>query len=175
MKKALLLLMATLTVLGLNSCRKGGVSLFAGDYSFKTSGEVSITATANINDDNLIIPAVLNASLSNDIGQLNISASDNSNDEVIVIINYLNGDVITTTGTCDGKTIILNDFQRNTLPVSVNIPFSSGSTYITVSAIGQMYDNDMIVFDMSYRGQATVWPLTYSISDKDIQMVAYRN
>ncbi len=162
-------------LIALSSCHKSGVNLFAGDYSFKTSGELSITAQAVIDSSNIVIPAVLNANLSNDIGQLNICVSDKKNDEVIVVFNYLNGDVVVTNGTCDVMNIYLDDYQRNTLPVSINIPLTPSSTYITVSASGQMYDDNMIVFDMNYNGSVTIGSVTYKIKDKDIKMVAYRN
>ena len=172
--KRTLLLTACCCLLAFTSCKKSGVNLFAGDYSFKTSGEVSIKATAEIDDNNVTIPALLNISLSNDIGQLNISVSDKKNDEVIVVINYMNGDVITTTGTCDGQTIYLDEFQRDILPVSISTLFTDYSV-ITVSGTGQMYDENMIVFDMSYKGNATIGSVTYKIRDKDVKMVAYRN
>ena len=172
MKRICLIL---ISLLALTSCHKNGVNLFVGDYSFKTSGEVSITAQAVIDNSNITIPAVLNASLGDDIGQLNISVSDKDADEVIAVINYMNGDVITTTGTCDGNTIKLNDFQRNTLPLSINVLLSGISTYITVSATGQMYDDNMIVFDVTLDGKTSIGSVTYKIKDKNVKMVAYRN
>lgn len=171
MKKTSLIIICLII---LTSCHKSGVNLFVGDYSFKTSGEISITAQAVIDSSNVIIPAVMNVNISNDIGQLNINVSDKNNNEVIVVMNYLNGDVIVTTGTCEGETIELDEFQRNTLPVSINTPLSASSTYLTVSAKGQMYD-DMIIFDMTYKGRATIGSVTYKINDKDVKMVAYRN
>lgn len=173
MKRTLPVLIFFLAIL--TSCQKGGVNLFSGDYSFKTSGELSITAQAVIDSSNITIPAVLNANLSNDIGQLNISVSDKKNDEVIVVINYMNGDVVVTSGTCQGKTIELDEFQRNTLPVSINTPLTISSTYIIVNGSGQMYDDNMIIFDMTYKGTVKIGPVTYQIKDKDIKMVAYRN
>ena len=172
MKKAIFFFIC---LLAMTSCHKKGVNLFVGDYSFKTSGEVSITAQAIIDDSNVIIPAVLNASLGDDIGQLNISVSDKDADEVIVVINYMNGDVITTTGTCDENIIELDDYQRNTLPLSLNVLLSGINTYITVSARGQMYDDDMIVFDVTLDGRTTIGSVTYKIKDKNVKMVAYRN
>jgi len=175
MKKVLFACLLAVVSAALCSCHKSGVNLFAGDYSFKTSGEISITAQAVIDGSNITIPAEVNANLSNDIGQLNISVADKKNDKVIVVINYLNGDVVTTTGTCNGKTIELDEFRRNTLPVSVNSLFSANSTYITICGTGQMYGDDMVIFDMKYHGTAKIGSVTYKITDKNIQMVAYRN
>lgn len=161
-------------LLALTSCHKSGIKLFSGDYSFKTSGEVYIVAEAEIQGDDIIIPAALVVSLANEVGQLNISVSDKDNDEVIVVINYLNGDVITTTGTCDGNTIELDEFQRYILPVSIST-WSGMSSTITVRGTGHIYEDDMIVFDMSYNGKGILGDVTYVIKDKDVQMVAYRN
>ena len=171
MKKIVFIL---LSLLALTSCHKSGIKLFSGDYSFKTSGEVYIVAETEVQGDDIIIPAALVVSLANEVGQLNISVSDKDNDEVIVVINYLNGDVVTTTGTCDGNTIELDEFQRYILPVSIST-WSGMSSTITVGGTGHIYEDDMIVFDMSYNGKGILGDVTYVIRDKDVQMVAYRN
>lgn len=173
MKKAFLLL-ALCCSLTMTSCKKGGVNLFVGDYSFKTSGEIAITAEAEYEGEDLPIPASLNLSLSNDIGQLNISSIDKKSGEVMVVINYLSGDVVTTTAICDGDEIVLDEFRRTILPVSISTYFSS-YYYIKVSGMGHIYDENTIVFEMSYNGKGSVGSVTYKIKDKDVKMVAYRN
>lgn len=170
MKRIVFILLLAITMTSLSSCRKSGVDLFVGDYSFKTSGEISLTAQT----DSTIIPAVLNASIATDAGQLNIAVSDEESQEVIVVLNYMNGDVITTYGTCEGNRIELEEFQLNTLPVSINIMFTNNS-YITVGGTGTMYDDNMIVFDMTLSGKGTIGSVTYKIRDKNVKMVAYRN
>ena len=169
MKNTCLLL---ILLLALTSCHKSGVSLFEGNYSFKTSGEISITAEGQIDSTDINIPASLDVSLANDVGQLNISAAEKKNDKVVVVMNYLNGDVVVTSGTCDGNTIELDPFQRNVLPVSASSLFTNFS--ILVSGTGQMYD-DMIIFDMTYKGKANIGTVSYKIKEKDVKMVAYRN
>ncbi len=145
-----------------------------GDYSFKTSGEISIKAEAVIDSSNVNIPASLNVNLSSDIGQLNICSSDEKNDQVVVVFNYLNGDVVVTNGTCDGNTIEIEEFRHDFLPVSVTTLFSN-NYYINVSGTGQMYDDNMIIFEMKYNGKAKIGSVTYKIKDKDVKIVAYRN
>ena len=174
MKKHLLFSIAFCIMIALTSCHKSGVSLFVGDYTFKTSGEVSIMAEATIDSSDITIPASLNIDLSNDIGQLNISTYDKKNDKVSVVINYLSGDVVVTTGTCNGQDIELDEFRRSILPVSISTLFSS-NFYIKVSATGRIYDDNTIVFNMKYNGKAAIGSVTYKIKDKDIKMVAYRN
>lgn len=168
------LLFSLICLIALSSCHKSGVNLFEGDYSFKSTGEISIMANAVIDSSNVTIPALLNVDLSNDIGQLNICASDKKNNQVIAVFNYLNGDVVVTTGTCDGNTIELDEFRHDFLPVSVTALFSN-NFYINVSGTGQMYDENMIIFEMEYNGKAQIGSVTYKIKDKDIKIVAYRN
>ena len=59
MKKILPILICFLVAM--TSCHKSGVNLFSGDYSFKTSGEISIKAQAVIDSINIDIPAEFNA------------------------------------------------------------------------------------------------------------------
>ena len=173
MKKALLFLALCCTIV-LSACKKDGVSLFVGDYSFKTSGEIAISVEADYEGMDLPIPASLNVSLSNDIGQLNISSMDKKSGDVMVVINYLSGDVVTTTGFCDGDEIELDEYRRTILPISVSTLFSS-YYYINVSGKGHIYDDNTIVFDMEYEGKGSIGTVTYKIKDKNVKMVAYRN
>ena len=174
MKKIIYILILAITATSFISCKKSGVDLFVGNYSFKTTGEVSITAQAVTDSSSTVIPAVLNADLSNDVGQLDICVSDKESNEVIAIFNYMDGDLVTTYGTCHDDIIELDPFQRNTLPLSINPMLSTSSTYVTIKGTGQLYD-DIIVFDMSITGRITINTVTFKIKDKNVQMVAYRN
>ena len=170
MKRLLLLISCALIVL--SSCRKEA-DRFVGDYSFKTSGEISITANVQDEGATLPIPASLDVDLSTEMGQLNICISDKKNDEVVVVINHLNGDVVVTNGTCNDKTIELEEFRRDILPLSVSSMFTEGYD-IMVGGTGKIYD-DMIIFDITCSGHATLESTTFKIKEKDIKMVAYRN
>ena len=174
MKKSILFFITCFLVIFLSSCRKSGVDLFSGDYTFKSSGVISIRAETTIDSIDVNIPASLDIDLSNDIGQLNISVADIDNNEVVVVINYLNGDVVVTDGTCDGDRITINEYKRHNLPISVNT-LTDFSHDIKVSATGRIYDEDMIVLDMDYSGKASIGTVKYKVKDKDIKMVAYRN
>lgn len=165
--------MTALVILALASCHKDA-DRFVGDYSFKTSGDITLTMETHTDSSDYFLPATINLSLANDIGQLNISHDDDDGDHVTVVIDYMNGDVIVTSGTCDGNTIQLSEYRRQIIPVSVN-PLLTDNFYVKVKTTGQIYDNDMIVFDMTYKGKATIGPATFNIKDKDVRMVAYRN
>ena len=89
------------------SCQKSGINAFKGDYSFKSSGEVSVQRTTTI-IDTTIIPAKFNFTLPNEIGQLEIRTLDRKEKSVVVVMNYMNNEVIVVHGTCEGQTITLD-------------------------------------------------------------------
>ena len=93
---------------------------------------------------------------------------------MVVVINYMNGEVIVTQGKCEGQKIVLEEFQRNALKVSI-YSYVSANCIVNVNATGQIYDDSTIVFDMVYDGTATIANLNYQIRGNNVQMVATRN
>ena len=170
MKK--ILIFSILCSIILCSCQKKGIDAFQGDYSFKTSGTVTVQRQASILDT--VTHAAYTFNLPNEIGQLNISTLDKHNDSVLVVLNYLNGEVIVTQGYCQGQAITLKSFQRNALNLNIDAQTSVKSP-IKVRAEGTIYDDNTIVFDMTYRGKVSIGMLTYKVDSDDVRMVAYRN
>lgn len=169
MKKFSLFAIVCLMAITMSSCKKTGVNLFVGEYSFKTSGDIVITAEGGVAG----MPASVTLSLDDAVGECHIRPAEEEGNKVVVAFNVIEGKVFTTTGTCDGDKIVIDEFNCNTLPFIVNTVFT-GDVDIKVSATGQMY-NDMIVFDVFCNGTATAASKTYKIKGKDIRMVAYRN
>lgn len=167
MKKTSILL-AICCLVALASCQKKYAPQYLGDYSFKTSGCVKASSTYTTSHNDFII------SLKNEIGQLQISSLDKENDSVVVVMNYTNGEVIVTHAYCNEKEIILKKFQRSALNIAFEGGFDVGCG-VDVYAWGSIYDNNMIVLNMVYDGEAVVGPITYDIYGNDIHMVATRN
>jgi hypothetical protein len=166
MKRLLTILICGL--LAFTACQKRGMQLFRGDYSFKTSG--SITAKrANVFD-----PAEFHITLDNEIGQLQIASLDRKNDSLVVVMNYLNGEVVVTHAYCEGQNITFKDFKHNSLKVSIdgNIDVLCE---VNVNAVGTMYDDNTMILNMTYDGEAGVGNLKYDLYGDDIKMVATRN
>ena len=155
------------------SCQKSGINAFKGDYSFKSSGEVSVQRTTPIISPS-IIPATFNFTLPNEIGQLEIRTLDRKEKSVVVVMNYMNNEVIVVHGTCEGQTITLDEYQRNALSISVD-SYLSSDCIINVNAEGHIYDDNTIVFDMVYDGTATIANIDFKIQGEDIHLVATRN
>jgi len=166
MKRILLIFICGLFALA--SCQKSGMHLFRGDYSFKTSGSVTLDEIDPEDE-----PASYTVSLPNEIGQLEISALGNDRDSLLVVMNTMGGEVIVTHALCDGNEIFLKDFTKNTLL------FTGDSitlrNEVRVQASGQMYEDNTIILNMVYDGEAETAERLFSIHGDNIRMVAIRN
>ena len=166
MKKSLIIMLCGLFALA--SCQKSGMHLFRGDYSFKTSGSVTLDEIDPEDE-----PATYTVGLPNEIGQLEISALGNDRDSLLVVMNTMGGEVIVTHALCDGNEIFLKDFTKNTLL------FTGDSitlrNEVRVQASGQMYEDNTIILNMVYDGEAETAERLFSIHGDNIRMVAIRN
>ena len=155
--------------MALTSCQKKNAPLFRGDYSFKTSGSVTLDeiVTEGGTGDSFTV------SLPNEIGQLEISALDNGKDSVLVVMNTMGGEVVVTHALCQDNKIFLHDFKKNTLL------FTSDSLTLKndlrVHASGQMYEDNTLILNMTYEGEAEADDRSFKIYGNDIHMVANRN
>ena len=159
-------------LLALSACQKKGTNLFRGDYSFKTSG--SVTLDEIVAEGDTIEPASYVVALPNKIGQLEISALGNEKDSLLVVMNIMGGEVIVTHAYCEGQNIILKDFKNNSLNISIdgNINLSSE---MTVKANGTMYDENTLILNMTYDGVAGMSNKNYDLYGDNINLVATRN
>lgn len=171
MKKSSIII-ALFCLIMMASCQKDGINLFRGDYSIKTSGNVALDQIMHEGDT--AQPINFEVSLTNDIGQMEISTLDKKEDSVLVVMNIMGGEVVVTHAFCDGDEIFFKDFSHNTLLLFVDSEVSFNSE-VKVSASGKMYENNTIVVDMKYNGEATIDDRDYKIHGDDIRMVANRN
>ena len=152
-------------------CQKSGTHLFRGDYSFKTSG--SVTLDEILPEGDTEEPASYTVGLPNEIGQLEISALGNDKDSLLVVMNTMGGEVVVTHAFCEGNEIYLKDFTKNTLL------FTSDSitlkNEVRVQASGQMYEDNTIILNMIYDGEAETSERNFTIHGDNIRMAATRN
>lgn len=166
--KKISILLSICCIMVLAACQKKNAPLFRGDYSFKTSGSVT-AKRANVPN-----PTEFNITLDNEIGQLQIANLDRKTDSVVVVMNYLNGEVIVTHAYCEGRNITLKDFKRNTLKASIE-GNTSVQCKMNVEAKGTMYEDNTLILDLTYKGEAIVGSLKYILHGDDIHTVATRN
>lgn len=166
MKKTVILLLFFLAML--TSCHKKGITLFAGDYSYKMSGSVELTPA----EGSSLEPIQLD--ITNEIGNLQISKLDKEDGSVMVVMNALNGGLSTATAYCDGKEIVFDEFEHRLKLTNIASGINTNSV-VSVEAEGAMYDDNTIILNVSFSGEQTYLGNTYTIQGDDITMVAYRN
>ena len=155
-------------LMSLASCQKKNAPLFRGDYSFKTSGSVTLDEI-NAEDE----PASYTVSLPNEIGQLEISALDNGKDSVLVVMNTMGGEVVVTHALCKDNEIFLRDFKKNTLLFTGDSLTLKND--LRVKASGQMYEGNTLILNMIYEGEAETNERSFKVYGDDIRMAAIRN
>ena len=170
MKKSCLLF-AICGLLVLSACQKKNTPLFRGDYSFKTSGSVVLDEI--VAEDDTIEPSSYTVSLPNEIGQLEISDLDNGKDSVLVVMNTMGGEVVVTHAFCRDNEIFLKDFTKNTLLFTGDSLTLKND--LRVHATGQMYENNTLILNMIYEGEAETNERTFEVYGDNIRMAAIRN
>ena len=155
--------------MALTSCQKKNDPLFRGDYSFKTSGSVTLEE---------IVPQgetgeTFTVGLPNEIGQLEISTLDNGKDSVLVVMNTMGGEVVVTHAFCKDNKIFLRDFNKNTLLFTGDSITLKNE--LRVKASGQMYENNTLILNMTYEGEAETNERSFKVYGDDIRMAAIRN
>ena len=166
MKRIIPILFCCLVALA--ACQKKNAPLFRGDYSFKTSGSVTLNEI-DAEDE----PASFTVSLPNEIGQLEISALDNGKDSVLVVMNTMGGEVVVTHAFCKDNEIFLRDFKKNTLLFTGDSLTLKND--LRVKASGQMYEDNTLILNMTYEGEAETNERSFKIYGDDIRMAAIRN
>ena len=154
--------------MALASCQKKNAPLFRGDYSFKTSGSVTLDEIVTEGE-----PASYTVSLPNEIGQLEISDLGNGKDSVLVVMNTMGGEVVVTHAFCKDNEIFLRDFKKNTLLFTGDSLTLKNE--LRVSATGQMYENNTLILNMVYDGEAESNERSFKVYGDDIRMAAIRN
>lgn len=167
MKKSCLLF-AICGLIALSACQKRGMHLFRGDYSFKTSGSVTLDEIDPEDE-----PASYIVSLPNEIGQLEINALGNEKDSAVVVMNTMGGEVVVTHAFCKDNEIFLKDFTKNTLLFTGDSITLKNE--VRVRASGQMYEDNTIILNMIYDGEAETNERSFTIHGDNIRMAAIRN
>ena len=165
--KKISILLSVFCLIVLASCQKKNAPLFRGDYSFKTSGSVTLN---EIVTDEL---ASYTVGLPNEIGQLEISELGNGKDSVLVVMNTMGGEVVVTHAFCKDNEIFLKDFTKNTLLFTGDSLTLKND--LRVHATGQMYEDNTLIINMVYDGEAETNERSFKVYGDNIRMAAIRN
>ena len=155
--------------MAMTACQKKNAPLFRGDYSFKTSGSVVLDEIV-VDDET---GDSFTVSLPNEIGQLEIKDLDNGKDSVLVVMNTMGGEVVVTHAFCKDNEIFLRDFKKNTLLFTGDSLTLKNDLRVTAS--GQMYEDNTLILNMTYDGEAESNERSFKVYGDDIRMAATRN
>lgn len=177
MKPFVAALAVVVSLMSLISCEKEGVKLFDGNYSFKTSGILTVERTAKVSESDasagiLDIPdgnRTFKLPLTSESGQMNvIKTGDNS---VIVTMNVVGGDAFVFSGKAEGKVLTLDPAVRF---VSFRDGANTVSLEITVSGTAEKHD-DVAIFTLEYTGGGETTLYDYKILASEVKCVAKLN
>lgn len=167
-------------------CSKEGPGRFEGNYSFNTSGTLTLVPQGSGADtgesgsgdtggtggtDNS-----LTVSIPSEGGQMDIVTADKKEGNMIVTMRPLGGGVQVFDAVADGKTITLQPLAR-VLEISWNgsvLP-QTAMANVSVSGYGERY-SDVIIFRLDYTGTCTAPDGTvYDITESRVDCVAKEN
>lgn len=177
MKPFVAALAVVVSLMSFCSCEKEGVKLFDGNYSFKTSGILTIERTAKVSESDasagiLDIPdgnRTFKLPLTSESGQMNvIKTGDNS---VIVTMNVVGGDAFVFSGKAEGKVLTLDPAVRF---VSFRDGANTVSLEVTVSGTAEKHD-DVAIFTLEYTGGGETTLYDYKILASEVKCVAKLN
>ena len=167
--KKISILLSVCCLMVMVACQKKNAPLFRGDYSFKTSGSVVLNEIVSEGEEG----DSFTVSLPNEIGQLEISDLDNGKDSVLVVMNTMGGEVVVTHALCEDNKIFLKDFTKNTLLFTGDSITLKNE--VRVQASGQMYEDNTIILNMIYDGEAEISERNFTVHGDNIRMAATRN
>lgn len=155
------------------SCQKTGVDLFKGNYSFKTSGNISLQEINGANPRTVAIPT--------ESGQMDITTVDAPAGKMLVTMNVTGGEMIVFYAKADGDVITLEPKHRVVSYSHGDYSFDFGdidavtieADYV-VSGTGHRYDN-IVLFDLKYSGTYTSGDTIYNIIGSDVACRAKLN
>ncbi|MDD4142359.1 MAG: hypothetical protein PHR20_06170 [Bacteroidales bacterium] len=167
MKKLQIIIVCILPLFLLTSCEKNYSKKFTGDYTFKTTGTITVEMEET--------SSVMDIELTNEIGQLDIMDVDEK-DRVLVIKDVLNGDIYTAYAQVTDNAIGLD-----TISITRQLYIDTTLYLIEIkSAITGVMYGDKIIFNEVYSGdlikdRSTATEVVGRIVDSDVSTVATRN
>lgn len=182
MKRFITVLLAFSTVLAsLLSCQKEGVTLFRGNYSFKTSG----TLTLHQQNDTILVPVwneeteqfeekveivehpdPVTASLVDESGQMDVSDMGEDG-KVLVTMNVIGGNLVALYGNATGSELVLDSQKRTVKVVLPDSGANSSSQEVLIEGTAHRYE-DIVLFELKYKGQLDIKGSRFDIIDSDV-------
>lgn len=144
---------AVATVLSLQGCKKTGPALFAGNYSFKTSGYLVVSDGSD---------EFVTIDLTPESGQMDIISSGEDG-EVVITMNIIGGDMIVYRAKTDGDILMISGQQRRIALTGTHHIGLTVDVRGTAEKLG-----DSVIMDLKYDGSYTFEDNEFVISDSNV-------
>lgn len=156
--------LAAAIAVALCACAKVGISLFQGEYSFKSSGSIEVQGE----DCNYTLKTA------NEIGQIHINQAYDGT--VKVSMNVIGGGVTVFDARVSDTAIILVSRTRTVhLSPELGPDFLTGfDAELTMGGIGRKSGKD-IIFDFEYSGKVDALLIKGTVTRSSVECVASRN
>jgi len=196
-KKALMA--ASIVILPmLVSCEKDGSALFKGNYSFKTSGNISVVrdeafqndttySVSTITTEDSIIPQVkidtivtvhddtLTVMIDNEAGIMDITEIDAETGASVITLNVTGGEVVAYYASAEGRSITIEPLKRYMRLMTGSLLDGSGTELDGDNVMGEVnisgtgnIYDNIIIFDLDYSGDFTCNGILYHITSSDV-------
>lgn len=150
----------------LSSCQsKEGLNLYKGDYSFKTSGSITVEKKATESKET----TTETISLAPESGQMSVLKIDESSGKVTM--NIIGADVLVFDAIIDGDYLQLKETERI---ITISEALQKPQLKCKVSGVGEKYANT-IIFSLKYTGGGSSALYNYNITESDVKCVAKLN
>lgn len=172
MKRLMAIIALSAVALFSVSCNKEGPKRFSGNYTFKTSGTITVREAGNESAELKVV------SLFDESGQMDVVESGKSEGGMLVAMNALGGSVVTFEAEASGKTLTITPFNRQ-----LTVPFAESSgvvevvqpvATVTVSGYAERYA-DALLFWLDYTGSFVHGDVTYEIVSSNVSCWAKVN
>ena len=162
--KKILLMISSLSLLFV-SCSKEGPARFEGNWSYKTSGTLTLVPTSGSSSEQVT------ATIVNESGQMDIITADKDLGDMVITMNAVLGDAVVMNAVAKGDSLTVDRFSRR---VRLQVGMDTVDADVNVSGGARRYD-DTIIFDLEYAGMCTYNGNGYVIGGSDIRCVAKLN
>ena len=158
---------AALAVAAFCSCTKEGTEIFEGYYSYKLSGEITLTQIVD-ETDTVTVPEVLTLSLTPEAGQMNILTRDKDGGEMVVTMNAMGGGVTTFDAKVEDGKLILPGTDKHFSSELMNLK-------LNISGEGSKL-SDMVLMDfVAAETEISRLGKNYTLTDSKLTCVATSN
>lgn len=152
-------------------CTKENAARFEGNYSFKTSGTLTVVP---VQGEGGATADSLTLSIVPESGQMDIIRSGKSKSEMKITMNIIGGDAVVFDNVNASGLVLTLLEPYVTRRIAVQTANGVGTASVTVKGDAQKF-TDVVLFNLEYEGTVAIGESIYEITGSAIDCVAQEN